>query len=119
MKVAKFFWLVAAMLMVADLAVAQTWTQTSAPVGQDWYSVASSADGNKLVAVSVSPGRIYTSTNSGASWVSTSAPSLPWQGVASSADGVKLAASVNGGGIYTSTNSGMTWMQQTNAPSLG
>lgn len=32
-----------------------------------------------------------------------------WSGIASSADGTKLAATVNGGQIYTSTDSGVTW----------
>ena len=32
-----------------------------------------------------------------------------WNGIASSADGTKLAAVVNGGQIYTSTNSGVSW----------
>ena len=47
--------------------------------------------------------------------------SLPWQCVASSADGTKLVAgtynqslySLNDSGIYTSTNSGVTWTTQT------
>jgi len=40
-------------------------------------------------------------------------PVLNWQSVASSADGIKLAAVANHlglGGIYVSTNSGATWM---------
>ncbi len=32
-----------------------------------------------------------------------------WNSVASSADGIKLAATIYGGGIYTSTNAGETW----------
>lgn len=57
-------------------------------------------------------GSIYTSTNSGTSWTSNNTSSLGWQAVASSADGVKLAATVVNpyGGIYTSTNSGITWI---------
>jgi len=47
-------------------------------------------------------GPIYTSTNSGASWVSNNAPSQSWYSVASSADGCKLAAVAIFGGIYTS-----------------
>jgi hypothetical protein len=43
-------------------------------------------------------------------WMQTSAPSNgDWHGVASSADGTKLAA-VNWGRIYTSTNSGLNWV---------
>jgi hypothetical protein len=86
-----------------------TWTLTSAP-NTCWYSVASSSDGTKLVAV-VYDGGIYTSTDSGASWTQTSAPSPSpgWLFVASSSDGIKLVAVVDGGGIYASTNSGTTW----------
>ena len=91
---------------------AQTWTQTSAPSNY-WNSVASSADGSKLVAAS--DGAIYTSTDSGAAWTATSAPITNWISVASSADGVKLFAAVNGGGIYTSLDSGAAWML-TSAP---
>ena len=46
-------------------------------------------------------GSIYTSTNSGANWISNSAPNLNWNSVCSSADGSRLFAMVNGGGIYT------------------
>jgi hypothetical protein len=103
-------------LTAARPAAAQTWTQTSAP-STNWYAVASSASGDKLAAVG---NGIYTSTNSGYTWTLTSAPNNNyWQGVASSADGVNLAAAQNVGGIYTSTNSGATWTQQTNAPNLG
>ena len=99
------------MLMLADFAFAQTWTQTSAPSNGGWYGIASSADGTKLVAVNVS-GSIYTSTNSGATWTPSSAPTgKQWQGVASSADGTKfVAADANGNGIFSSTNSGLTWI---------
>jgi photosystem II stability/assembly factor-like uncharacterized protein len=55
-----------------------TWTQTSAPTNYDWFSVASSADGNQLVAVgsdlSFSQGVIFTSTNSGATWIQQTNP---------------------------------------------
>jgi photosystem II stability/assembly factor-like uncharacterized protein len=90
---------------------AQTWTQTSAPTNL-WYSVASSADGNKLVAAMGGQfwtGPIYTSTNAGTTWTLTVAPSQHWMCVASSADGNKLAAAVSEGGIYTSTDAGATW----------
>jgi len=43
-----------------------TWTQTGSK--QAWTSVASSADGTKLVAVA-SLGHIYTSGDSGVTWV--------------------------------------------------
>jgi hypothetical protein len=82
---------------------------------KNWISVASSADGSKLVAA-IYGGGIYTSANAGSTWQLISAPTANWYAVASSADGVKLAAAVNGGGIYFSSNSGATWTQQTGAP---
>jgi hypothetical protein len=105
----------------AVLALIPGLTLTSAP-STNWTSVASSADGTKLVAVGSDPaysyltGPIYTSANSGLSWNLTSAPDEFWSSVASSADGTKLVAAASGGGIYTSTNSGFTWTL-TSAPS--
>src|SRR5205807_1382057 len=81
------------------------WTARAS--SQSWYSVASSTDGVKLVAV-VDGGQIYTSTDSGVTWTARDS-SRYWHSVASSADGVKLVAGVDGGQIYTSTDSGVTW----------
>jgi hypothetical protein len=92
--------------------------QTGVPSSGTWSSVASSADGTKLVAVA-NGGGIYTSINSGGSWLPQTGglpASAAWSSVSSSADGSKLAAGINGGGIYTSSNFGVTWAQQTNAP---
>ena len=72
-----------------------------------WQSVASSADGTKLVAA-VLGGQIYTSTDSGTNWTPR-AFTTNWQAVASSADGTKLVAAVYDGQLYTSTNSGANW----------
>jgi hypothetical protein len=93
------------------VAFAQSWTQTSAPKN-NWYSIASSADGSKLVAVISYAKAIYTSTNFGATWVSNNVPAVQWWSVASSADGARLiaAAAYGGSGIFTSTNSGSTWV---------
>jgi hypothetical protein len=82
-----------------------------------WLSVASSADGTKLVTVGNSGtynGPIYVSADSGTTWTPSIAPSLDWASVASSTDGVKLVAlayhtAYDSGAIYTSTNSGATW----------
>jgi hypothetical protein len=68
-------------------------------------SVASSADGTKLVAASsadptLSLGHIYLSSDSGASWTETGTPQN-WKAVALSADGTKVVAVVEGGYIYT------------------
>jgi hypothetical protein len=98
---------------------ANFWTASS------WSAVASSADGTKLVAAAEAtvgdgtflPGPIYTSTNSGVSWILSGAPSNVWYSVACSADGNKLVAAsyagpsqVGGSGlIYTSADGGVTW----------
>src|SRR5476651_674465 len=109
MKLVKILMLIAAVWSGLNFACAQTWTQTSAPSNY-WASVASSADGSKLVAavISGSGGSIYISTNSGTDWTLTTAPSVGWYSVTSSADGTKLVAAGNGL-IYASTNSGSDW----------
>lgn len=48
-------------------------------------------------------------------WVKTTAPDLHWMGVASSADGSKLAAVSEEGQVYTSSDYGNTW-QSNNLP---
>ncbi len=129
MKTLRILLVVATALLTASFVSAQTWTLTSAPADTNWISIASSADGSKLVAVAnggiynivgiiygTLPGPIYTSTNSGLTWCQTAAPSEVWQSVASSSDGIKLAAVAANVGIFTSTNSGETWAQATNAP---
>jgi ligand-binding sensor protein len=78
---------------------------TAGEQSESGSSVASSADGTKLVAV-VYGGQIYTSTDSGVTWT-PQASNRNWFGVASSADGTKLVAVVDGGQIYTSTDSGV------------
>ncbi len=99
-----------------------TWTvQTSLPSPARWIAVASSADGLKLVAAHndeigaiTGTGRIYTSSNGGATWTARG-PSLNWSAVASSANGARLvAADVGPGGaggqLYTSDDAGVTWI---------
>ena len=76
-----------------------------------WLSVASSADGTKLVA-GAGVGYIYTSSDYGATWTQTTAPVATWLSVASSADGTKLVAAADAGYIYTSSDSGATWTQR-------
>jgi hypothetical protein len=98
-------------------AIGAVWTLTSAPTAQ-WFSVASSSDGTKLVAVIYQylSGRIYTSSNSGGTWTLTNASTGNWSSVASSSDGTKLVAVKTGGGIYTSSDSGGTWTQASGVP---
>jgi hypothetical protein len=106
-----------------------TWTTPEGPggfwLGNFWSSVASSADGTRLVAAaeatqgngSFLPGPIYTSTDSGASWTLSGAPSNVWYSVAGSADGTKLVAAAYAGSsqiggtglIYTSADAGASW----------
>jgi hypothetical protein len=95
-------------------AHAQTWVLTSAPTNE-WSTVASSADGTRLIAASgygfysttVSP--IYLSTNAGLTWSSNNSPVSNWGAVASSADGSRLFAGTAGQLFYISTNGGASW----------
>jgi hypothetical protein len=96
---------------------------------QSWSGAAASANGLNLVAT-LDDGPIYVSTDGGAQWTKTGAPTNEWSAVASSSDGTKLVAVAHTGGpgceqslqgtytgpIYTSTDSGNTWTEQ-NAPS--
>jgi len=82
---------------------------------REWRSIASSADGTKLAAVQfyfefdddfneVNIGQIFTSVDSGMTWVerTTGLPvDAKWQSIASTADGTKLAAVIQDGPIYT------------------
>jgi hypothetical protein len=86
-------------------------------LGGNWTSVASSADGSKLVAVDagfdLNGGQIYTSANGGATWTAQET-NRNWRAVASSADGNKLVAVDQGGQIHTSTDGGSTWTANEN-----
>src|SRR5688572_25198230 len=80
--------------LLTPRAFSQTWIRTSAPTNS-WRSIAASADGIRLMAVSggnLGVGLIYASTNSGITWNATSAPDKYWSTLASSADGTKLLA---------------------------
>ena len=103
-------------LLVPGLVHAQTWTQTMAPV-KSWQTVASSADGSKLVAAGPAGG-IYTSPDYGVTWVSNATPPPPqnWLSLVSSADGTKLAAIPFNITPITSTNSGAHWVTNTPFP---
>ncbi len=90
----------------ADAGV--TWTAcTHLPVAY-WSSVACSADGRDIVAASTD-GPVYTSTDSGNSWVDSNLPFASWRGCTASADAdVLLVCSLNGW-IYSSTDLGLNW----------
>ena len=81
---------------------------TNLPSSQ-WSSVACSADGTKVLAsVSLDDPPIYSSTNSGGTWVKSSIVGQPGAGVVSSADGRRFFA-ISYGMIYLSTNAGVSW----------
>ena len=90
-------------------------------------NIAMSADGEKIVFACLSsgtkntspysaPSAIFISTNSGETWLKTSAPSNYWLQVAMSADGKRIVAAGNSdyltyhSSIFTSTNSGASWV---------
>ncbi|NVM86457.1 hypothetical protein FHT32_000080 [Variovorax sp. SG517] len=77
-----------------------------APNGS-WSGLASSADATRLAATSTT-GELYTSSDSGASWVPRLTGQV-WSGVASSSDGLALLAATNGGALYRSTDGGNNW----------
>lgn len=113
--------LFAVQFAVPSRGFAQNWKKSfTSPSLVYWVSVASSADGTKLIAVGNSSptgaSAIYTSTNSGTTWMSNSAPFAIWSGVACSADGTKLVAVAGTGSIWISTNFGVAWFEATNAP---
>ena len=104
------------------------WVEQDGSAGKVWTAIASSSNGEKLVAIgyddySGNGGAIYTSQDSGATWTNKTNPTGAsprwWQRIASSADGEKLAAAVEGGYIYTSADSGATWTERTGAGSHG
>ena len=98
-----------------------TWMTNAQPIPSSDYSwsVASSADGTKLVTGSIGPpaGWIFTSSNSGTTWVSNNVPNGYWTSVAVSSDGTILAVvSASPAMICTSTNFGQSWVSN-NVPS--
>jgi hypothetical protein len=104
-----FLWFLAVTvsLVVCQVQVSPaSWQQTSAPT-ENWTSIASSADGSRVVAAATGP--IFTSTNSGGTWQQSTGPLTNWAAVASSVDGTRLVAAVDGGLIYRSTNAGGAW----------
>ncbi|MBL9172129.1 MAG: hypothetical protein JNL10_01220 [Verrucomicrobiales bacterium] len=115
------------------LSLGQNWTahfvpeeddQEPAPDGSVWAfeAVASSADGERLVASACCPGPIFTSADAGVTWNATTAPLGVWTSVASSTDGQALLALNRGGnlplaaGIFFSAKAGATWTGPIAAP---
>lgn len=82
--------------------VGATWVPRE--TSRSWNSIASSADGTKLVA-GVTLGQLHTSTDSGLSWTPRES-ARQWYALASSADGTRLAA-VAGGYLRADPNSAL------------
>jgi hypothetical protein len=87
-----------------------------------WVSVASSADGTRLVAMGqASNSLVYVSANAGVTWTSPSTSPENSEDVtpivASSADGSHLAVALASVGVYFSTNYGGTWSTTGTIPS--
>lgn len=85
--------------------ITNTWSARA--FNADWFAIASSQNGQNLVAANRG-GLLYISTDSGINW-SPRYEARIWQDVASSADGTKLAAITNTE-IYVSSDSGNTWI---------
>jgi hypothetical protein len=101
-----------------------TWALTNTPGG--FYSIASDASGQHLAAatgaLTANNGFIYISSNGGATWTQTSAPSVHWLNIASDPTGQFLAASEFDSTanyfVWTSSNGGATWTKSS-TPSEG
>lgn len=92
-------------------SIGRSWTARMTDALRDWRGIASSADGNKLIA-SVANGYLYTSTDSGVSWTPRLTDAArEWRGVSSSSDGNTLIALAHGGNYWISTDSGVHWTE--------
>jgi len=83
-----------------------------------------SSDGTQLAAAanlagdSQTPGQIYMSTDSGATWTASGSGEQRWYSLAGSSDGTHLAAAVLHGDIFTSSDSGATWTDSASGSQL-
>jgi hypothetical protein len=96
----------------------QTWTQR-APIG-NWFTVASSADGSRLVAGDYG-GVAYWSDDFGVNWHADD-PSQPhsWWWISASSDGKALLGTDGGATntFYTSADGGATWTSHSNPATI-
>jgi hypothetical protein len=67
------------------------------------------SSGNNGVVQFATTNLIYKSTDSGNTWVATTAPNTWWTGIACSYDNTTIVATEYNGSIWTSTDSGATW----------
>lgn len=91
------------------------WTQRFSQSSPNFSHITSSSDGTKLAATEFY-GSIYTSADSGTTWVERQASVVDksWQAIAYSPDGSHLYASDNDV-IYISTDDGATWTTSASA----
>lgn len=90
------------------------WTENDDYGAVDWIDVATSWDGNHLVAMEYG-GYPYTSADGGYTWTQNINTSGYWTSVSSSSDGKKLVAIYPGYDIFTSNNFGVTWTDRVDA----
>ena len=88
------------------------WVPASVLTGNNWTSIASSADGSRMYAVANSAlgGGFYTSTDAGHTWTGPNTFfSGSWTAVATSADGIKVYLVTSGKAIEVSSDGGVSW----------
>lgn len=108
MKSTEILLLLTAICFGWTLSFGQTWIESTND-SSGFSSIACSADGSKIVAISGNK-TIYLSTNAGVNWLRyTNNGNGLSPSVASSADGTILVVSFYTGYIYASTNSGNNW----------
>jgi hypothetical protein len=84
-----------------------SWSMATNLPALTWSSLVGSTNGNDLILVS-DRGQLFTSTNTGASWVSNSLPNGISGSIAVSEDARTWVMGITGA-ICTSTNFGLTW----------
>jgi photosystem II stability/assembly factor-like uncharacterized protein len=87
-----------------------TWTKLLTPAGLKWKSVASSADGTRLMAIT-DESSVYISADSGATWAKklTTAAANGFVTAGSSADGKNLITAAYNALVWVSNDYGNTW----------
>jgi len=92
-----------------------TWTLRLVVLGGNLRDVASSHDGQRLVAVE-SNGYVYVSPDAGLNWTAHDTP-RNWKAVASSADGRSMIAAALNEPLRRSVDGGQTWSALAGSPS--
>ena len=94
----------------------QTWSATSYTLSASAYGRASCISYNGQYQFNVQTGgSIAVSSNYGASFANSSAPTGSWHGICCSSSGQYVSAGIYGGSIYYSSNYGVTWTQSSSA----